>query len=287
MKIAISGSGGFIGSNLCALLQQYQNNYEIIPVDIVTGIDLSDSADCAGITKFDVFVHLANLTYVPASYQNPEKFYRINYLTTLNALELCRKYNAKLIYISSYVYGAPQYLPVDENHPVRPFNPYAQSKVICETLCDGYFRDFHIPVIILRPFNIYGIGQKGNLIIPEIIRQLKEHRTIISLRDPNPKRDYINVSDVVHAIKACIDFNNLAIRRYNLCYGKSYSVQELTEIINSHLNKKVEFTFSQSDRPNEVDDTVGTTEKIRRELNWSPKIDLKTGIAGIIEYEKL
>lgn len=287
MNIVISGAKGFVGRNLRLFLEQTSGNYTIIPIDIEDGFDLTDRFQCKQVVKFDVFVHLANLAYVPESYENPELFYRVNYLTTLNALELCRKYNARFIYVSSYVYGTPNYLPVDELHPVNPFNPYAQSKVICESLCEGYHRDFNIPIIILRPFNIYGIGQKGNLLIPEIIQQLKHGNTDIYLKDPNPKRDYINVIDVSSALKMCIDYENLSFRKYNICSGKSYSVLELTETINMTLKKKVSFNFSNSDRPNEVNETRGSNSKILKEIGWKPKIDLAHGVIDIIEYENL
>lgn len=286
MKVAISGASGFVGRNICSLLESF-DSYQVIPLDIITGIDLENITECDEIEEFDVFLHLANLAYVPASYENPELFYRTNYLTTLNALELCRKYKAKFVYVSSYVYGSPQYLPVDESHPVTPFNPYAQTKVICESLCEGYHRDFKIPVIVLRPFNIYGVGQTGNLLIPEIIQQLKEGKTTVHLKDASPKRDYVNVLDIAIALKACVDSGIAEHRTYNLCSGKSYSVLELTEIVNSILKSKVVFEFSITDRPNEVNDARGCNMKIFNELGWKPNVDLLDGIKAIIEYEKL
>jgi len=286
MRVAISGASGFVGRHICSLLESL-DSYQVVPLDIINGIDLENRADCDEIEEFDVFVHLANLSFVPASYENPELFYRTNYLTTLNALELCKKYKAKFVYVSSYVYGPPQYLPVDESHPVNSFNPYAQTKVICESLCEGYHRDFKIPVIVLRPFNIYGAGQSGNLLIPEIIQQLKEGKTTVQLKDASPKRDYINVLDIALSLKACIDTGNTEHRTYNLCSGKSYSVLELTEIVNSLLKTKVMFEFSKTDRPNEVNDARGCNMKIFNELGWKPNMDLLDGMKDIIEYENL
>ncbi len=287
MRIAISGINGFVGNKLNDTLSKTPRDYHIIPIDITSGIDLSDKAQADNIQSFDVFVHLANLSYVPESYKNPELFYKINYLTTLNSLELCRKYNASFIFVSSYVYGSPLYLPVDEQHPITPFNPYAQSKVICESLCEGYNRDFNIPVIIVRPFNIYGVGQKGNLIIPEIINQLKQGKSVIQLKDPTPRRDYINVKDVAEALKICINHKHKSIKKYNLCTGISYSVLELTEHINQALRNKVCFRFNNTDRPNEVNETKGSYAKILNELGWKPKTDLIDGISEIMKYEGL
>lgn len=283
MRIAVAGSEGFVGSNVC--IQLTAAGHEIIPIDVTKGVDLCDAAVVNQIPQIDCFIHLANLVFVPASYADPAKFYRVNYLTTLNALEVCRKWNARLVYISSYIYGPPQYLPVDENHPICPFNPYAQTKVICEKMCEGYHRDFGVPVSIVRPFNIYGVGQQGKLLIPEIIGQLKEGNTVIQLKASSPRRDYINVVDVARAIVTCA-MSNEPFGAYNACSGESVSVKEITEIINRNLRHKVEFRFAASDRPNEVDESRGSCEKLKS-LGWNPSIGFEEGIKEILKSENL
>jgi len=146
-------------------------------------------------------------------------------------LELCRINHAKMIFFSSYVYGHPQYQPIDENHPIQAFNPYSQTKVICESLCEGYNRDFKVPVIIFRPFNIYGTGQNPDFLIPTIIQQAKSGKIVI--KDDRPKRDYIHVEDIVKAIVAAIEAGNTdnSIKTYNLGTGESYSVKEIADIV--------------------------------------------------------
>lgn len=283
MYIAVAGCDGFVGRMVCSLFEE--SGHTIFPIDITKGLDLCDAAIVNKVPKIDCFIHLANLVYVPASYEDPAKFYRVNYLTTLNALEVCRKWNAKLIYISSYIYGPPKYLPVDEKHPVCPFNPYAQTKVICEKLCEGYHRDFGVNIAIIRPFNLYGTGQKGKLLIPEIISQLKEGKKQIQLKAATPRRDYINVIDVARAIKLCAE-TECTIGPYNVCSGESVSVLEITEIINRNLKQKVEFTFSSSDRPNEVDETRGAYNNLKA-LGWEPSISFEEGIKAILVSENL
>lgn len=283
MIIAVAGSDGFVGTKVCEQLEA--KGHEVVRIDITRDFDLCDNTIIDKIDPIDCFVHLANLVFVLGSYAEPEKYYRINYLTTLNALEICRKYNARLVYASSYIYGPPQYLPVDENHPVCPFNPYAQTKVICEKLCEGYHRDFKVKVSILRPFNIYGVGQKGKLLIPEIIGQLKEGKDTIELKASSPRRDYINVIDVASAFVACTeDTNDFNI--YNVCSGESISVRELTEVINKHLKKKVQFNFSEMARPNEVDESRGSYSKLES-IGWRRTITLDEGIKQLIESENL
>jgi len=283
MKVAVAGSDGFVGHHVCSQLEA--NGHSVIKIDITNGLDLCDNSIVSKIEQIDAFIHLANLVYVPASYENPEKFYRINYLTTLNALEICRKYNARLIYASSYIYGTPQYLPVDENHPINPFNPYAQTKVICEKLCEGYHRDFKVKVSILRPFNIYGVGQKGMLLIPEIIGQLKEGKKEIQLKAASPRRDYVNVKDVAGAFVACLDDTN-DYSVFNVCSGSSVSVREITEIINRYLKNKVTFLFAESDRPHEVNETLGSCEKLMS-IGWKNTLTFEEGIQEIVNSENL
>lgn len=283
MKIAVAGSDGFVGRNVCDQLES--QGHSIIKIDVSKGVDLCNSSIIDKIEPIDAFIHLANLVYVPASYENPENFYRVNFLTTLNALEICRKHNARLIYASSYIYGSPQYLPVDENHPVCPFNPYAQTKMICEKMCEGYHRDFKVKCSILRPFNIYGPNQKGMLLIPEIIGQIKKGKKQIKLKAASPRRDYVNVKDVAAAFVACItDINEYNV--YNVCSGTSVSVREITEIINKHLAEKVEFLFAESDRPNEVNDTLGSCKKLES-IGWKNTIRFEQGIIEIINSEGL
>lgn len=287
MNIIISGSEGFLGRYVKTNLRTNGDSFNVVKeIDVTSGDDLCSNEIVEKLPSFDCFIHLANLVYVPGSYVDPEKYYRVNYLTTLNALEACRKNKAHLIYLSSYIYGHPQYLPVSELHPIAPFNPYAQTKYICESLCEGYHRDFGVNVTILRPFNIYGSGQKGSLLIPEILKQLKEGNYEVHLKAASPRRDFVHVVDVAKAIVAAIDDKN-GLNVYNVCSGSSLSVKEITEIINRHLKKKVIFSFAESDRPNEVDDTIGSYEKLSKKLGWKPSISFEEGMAEILKRENL
>lgn len=283
MRIAVAGCDGFFGSRVCAILEE--SGEELVRIDISQGVDFSLPGAFEKVPKVDAFIHLANLVFVPGSYEKPELYYRVNYMTTLNALEVCRRDGAHLVYISSYVYGAPQYLPVDEAHPVAPFNPYAQTKVICEKLCEGYHRDFGVPVSVIRPFNLYGEGQKGSLLIPEIIGQLKEGKEEIRLKSPHPRRDYIHVQDAAAAVCLCARISE-SYSVYNVCSGESVSIREITRIINRHLKRKVRFVFSSSDRPNEVDETRGAYTRLLA-LGWHPTISFEDGIKALLEYENL
>lgn len=280
MKILITGYSGFIGGYLHKRLQN--SEHELCLVDIANGVDICDWQQVKVYENVDVVVHLANLSFVPASYENPKKFYETNYLSTLNMLELCRISNARMIFFSSYVYGHPEYQPIDENHPVQAFNPYAQTKVICESLCQGYNRDFKVPVTIFRPFNIYGTGQNPDFLIPSIIQQAKNGKIIVN--DDRPKRDYIHVTDVVEAIVAAIETIQVTkeMHTYNLGTGVSYSVREIVDIVRSFFNTEIDYLCTNEFRPNDVMDTIADISKIKSELCWSPGISIQDGLKKML-----
>ncbi|MFB6320380.1 NAD-dependent epimerase/dehydratase family protein [Saccharicrinis sp. FJH54] len=279
MRIAITGSFGFIGKHLKNAIQLNFPDYSIIELDINNGYDLTNKDSLNSISDFDLLIHLAGKSFVPESFNMPHEYYYTNVVSTLNALELCRKKNARFIFFSSYVYGEPEYLPIDENHPLKAFNPYAQTKIIGEELCKGYHRDFNIPVLIFRPFNIYGPGQNENFLIPKIISEVKKGNTSVKLKDARPRRDFIYITDVIDAIiKACsTDFDYETL---NIASEKSYSVKELTDIIKMvSENTSLQFIFDENTvRKNEVLETVGSNKKIKSVLNWEPKVSLKKGI---------
>ena len=154
MIVVVTGSSGFIGSRLVKKLKRL--NHNVIEIDIQNGFDIMDFKQLKTIKKFDVCVHLAGLTFVPLSYEKPHDFFSLNVNGLINCIELCKIHNAKMVFSSSYVYGEPKYLPIDEKHPVVGFNPYAETKLIGETICRAYNKYFGIKSIILRPSNIYG-----------------------------------------------------------------------------------------------------------------------------------
>ena len=281
MRILITGFSGFIGSYLTKKLQELQ--HELILCDLSNGINICNWDEIKDIKNLDFVVHLANLSYVPASYQEPKKFYEVNYMGTLNMLELCRLNNAKLIYFSSYMYGHPKYQPIDEQHPIQAYNPYSQTKVICESICEGYNRDFMVPVTIFRPFNIYGKGQNADFLIPTIINQAKSGKIII--KDDRPKRDYIHVNDIVEAVSSAMFIKNESsnYQIFNLGTGKSNSVKDVIDIVCQLYNHTIEYQCTNEIRQNEVLDTIANISKIKNNLGWEPKVSLFEGLKSIID----
>jgi UDP-glucose 4-epimerase len=179
---------------------------------------------------FDVLIHLAAITYVPQSFKTPREMFRVNINGTLNMLELCRVNKAKMIFNSSYVYGAPKYLPIDEKHPISSHNPYCQSKIIGESLCEGYYRDFEVPITIFRIFNVYGEGQAPHFLIPHILQELAQNNDIV-LENPVPRRDYVHINDILKAYQKAIDYNSNDFEIFNIGTGLSHSAKDVAEMM--------------------------------------------------------
>jgi nucleoside-diphosphate-sugar epimerase len=279
MKIAVTGSSGFVGSHLVKRLKAL--NHIVFDIDIKKGIDITDSRQLESVEHFDTLFHLAAKSYVPDSYKDPRSFFHLNIIGTLNALELCRLYKAPMIFISSYPYGSPQYLPIDENHPVAAFNPYAQSKLISEQLCQAYNRDFQTPVIIVRPFNLYGPGQNENFLIPSIINQAKSGKIV--LKDPDPKRDFLYIDDFIDLLVKLLNVRNTDCQIFNAGSSKSFSVREIAEIVCRLINKNISIEFTNHKRPNEIPDTVADVSKAKKLLGWQPKISAEEGLGFLIQ----
>jgi len=282
MKIAVTGSSGFVGSHLVEKLIKLGT--DMICLDIRDGIDITDWNQIKDTEKFDVLIHLAAKSYVPDSYKLPRNFYYTNIIGTLNALELCRIHKAKMIYTSSYVYGSPQYLPIDEKHPIAVFNPYAQSKIIGEQICNSYNKIFNVSVVILRPFNIYGPGQDSKFLIPSIIKQAKLGKLL--LKDPKPKRDFIYIDDMIEAYIKCIEYNDSSFEIFNIGFGKSYSVKEIAEMIANKFGQEKDINFTSEKRKDEIINTVADITKAKHLLNWTPNISLKKGLKLCISMYK-
>lgn len=282
-RILVTGSNGFVGKNLVEELQR--QDAEVLTLSDHSGhrIDIRDQKIAKEIQDIDIVYHLAAKTYVPYSFEKPRETYEVNLLGTLNILDMCRSNNIeKIIFASSYVYGQPQYLPINEKHPLQPTNPYMRSKVLGEELCRAYYADFGVKCIILRSFNIYGPDQNMNFLIPSIIIQLQNGK--IELKDQEPKRDFIYISDVIGAYIKAGEFNG-DFDVFNIGYGKSYSVKEIVDKIIQIYGKDVKVKYTNERRKNEIMDTVSDIKNVREKLGWKPDVDIDTGLYNCVSYK--
>ena len=283
-RVLVTGGGGFLGRPLCEKLRD--SGKEVLSLDRRSGMDITDWDHLCGIEPCDTVYHLAAVTGVDTAMSQPRDAYVTNVLGTLNVLEYCRLQKARrLVFASTYVYGRPRYLPVDEDHPVNPGNLYAQSKVIGETLCRQYYEDFGISVVILRIFNPYGPGQQGNFLIPTILNQLQRQGQVV-LRDPTPRRDFIFVQDVVDAFVKAGDYVGSEFAMFNVSSGKSYSVAEIIGKIRKIDDRPFDVVYTGPTRPFEIADCVGGVERSRSALAWGAKIDIDSGLRRTLQAWK-
>jgi nucleoside-diphosphate-sugar epimerase len=282
-NILLTGASGFIGKYLHSSLES--SGYIVFPFSKTNGFDIcnKDSFNFFLDKEIDTVYHLAGNTYVPESWNNPSGFYKTNTLGTQNVLDFCRKENAKIIYISAYIYGVPRYLPINENHPVQPNNPYAHSKYLGEEICRFYSSNFGLKSIILRPFNLYGLGQSDIFLIPTILKQMKSGK--ITVKDDIPKRDYLYINDFIKACISCLDYQENSIT-FNIGSGTSYSVGEIVDIIKSAYSKNIEYVCLNEKRQNEIIDTIADCTLIKTKLGWKPEINFQEAIEKMVKsYE--
>jgi UDP-glucose 4-epimerase len=288
-RILLTGAQGFIGSHLFHELKKQKAevstlvDYKGNPIDVRSWQSIQELG--TKIEKVDILYHLAALMFAPYSFENPREIFEVNVLGTLNILELCRlQHIEKIVFASSYVYGCPQYLPVDEEHPLKPSNPYARSKVLGEDLCKAFNEDYDLKCTILRLFNVYGPEQSDTFLIPLILKQVAGGR--IELMDPEPKRDFLYISDAIEAFIKAGEYVGAGFNVFNIGFGLSYSVNEIVHDVLEIFGRRAEVRYQYARRRNEVMDVVADIQKAKRELDWIPRVELKEGLRRYIEWYK-
>lgn len=279
-KIIVTGASGFIGSHLVPHLRQ--SGFNVFGKSSADG-DVVDEATWRMFEVADVVIHLAGKTFVPDSWANPSQFMQCNLLGAVQALDYCRQYNARLVFLSSYLYGNPRELPIAETAPLMANNPYALSKKLAEEACRFYAESFNVSVNVLRPFNVYGPGQSECFLIPWIMKQVNQGRSI-NVKDLEPKRDYVYVSDLVAAIaKAVVTPSNFQV--VNIGTGVSHSVEELIRVIQQVKGTSLPVISGAERRQDEVMDTVADIREAKKMFGWTPTISLLEGVKKLFKVD--
>jgi nucleoside-diphosphate-sugar epimerase len=280
-RVLVTGGSGFVGRRLVRFLREegaevYAPERGILDVAAGPLPDLSA----------DWVIHLAGRTYVPASWDDPADFYRVNVQGTVNVLDYCRRARARLIYVSGYCYGIPETLPIPETAPLRPNNPYAFSKSAAEETCRFFFERLQTLVTIVRPFNIYGPGQAANFLVPRIVEQaIDPAAAAIVVEDDTPRRDYVHVDDVVSAIES-LRRNPKPGATFNIGSGESYSVAEVAEMVRSAAAVGKPVVSRGNRRVNDIPDVIADITAIRNAVGWSPSIALPDGLRGMVTHAR-
>ena len=306
-KILVTGGAGYIGSHVVKLLGE--NGYEVLTYDnLSTGhrravlygdlikADLADKETLRKVFKEfkpDAVMHFAASIVVPESVKNPLKYYRNNVVNTINLLEAMEEFGVKNFIFSSSaaVYGIPKKIPVSENAPLNPINPYGETKATVERILRDLAnsRD-NFRYVSLRYFNVAGADPEGKIgfAYPEtthlIIRALKvakgeiEKLEIYGTDYPTPDgtciRDYIHVMDIAEAHLVALEYllDGGESDVFNCGYGHGFSVKEVVETVKKVTGR--EFKVIETERRSgDPPFLVADNSKIKEKLQWKPKYD--------------
>lgn len=320
MRILVTGGAGYIGSHVVKALGErghdvltydnlsYGHKEAVLYGQLVVG-DLSDTNRLRDV--FDGFrpeaiMHFAALIVVPESIREPLRYYANNFCNSLNLLNICLEKGVNKFIFSSTaaVYGIPEKIPVNEEAPLKPINPYGMSKVMVENALSDISKISDFRYVSLRYFNVAGadplarIGQwredATHLITVAVRTSLgkKPFLEIFGTDYPTPDgtciRDYIHVEDLSEAHLIALDYllNGGTSDIFNCGYGHGYSVKEVVEVVKrvTGVNFKVIETDRREGDPPEL---IADSSKLRRAMNWKPRYnDLEYIVRTAYEWEK-
>jgi UDP-glucose 4-epimerase len=298
VKSIVTGGAGFIGSNLVDRL--VKERHKVIVLDnFISGSksNLSHhSKKNVKIVKIDIsnnknlykyFIdasyvfHLAGLAEIIPSIKNPKKYFINNTLGTLNVLEAAKKAKIKkFIYAaSSSCYGTPKKIPTKETQKIDTKHPYAFTKFLGEEAVIKYANFFDMPNISCRFFNVYGPrlntrGQYG-AVFGNFLTQKQNKKPFTIVGNGNQTRDFIHVDDLTNAFIKLIR-SNFKNKIYNIGSGKETSINQIASIIGG---KKV-FIPKRLGEPHR---SCANISKIKKDINWKPKISITEGIKRLFK----
>jgi nucleoside-diphosphate-sugar epimerase len=278
----VTGAGGFIGQALARALTRA--GHDVIAVQRSDG-DVTEPATWQGLPAVDHVFHLAGRSFVPESWRDPGDFLHTNVDGTARALEYCRARRAHLVFVSAYVYGQPKRLPIHENDPIEPNNPYALSKYLAEQVCAFFATHISLPVTVLRPFNVIGCGQRSDFLIPTLLAQIRKGEAI-RVKDLHPRRDYIFLEDLVDALIRAIDKPE-GFRVLNIGSGVSHSVRDVIDLLQHAADIRLPVLTDADPRPHEIADVRADITRARTVLGWEPRHTLADAIARIVEADRI
>lgn len=294
--VLVTGASGFVGSHLTShlersgakvigLARRARKGHQFETVDLMDMQKLEQVF--AKSLPFACF-HLGGITSVEEGQIRPYETFKTNFTSTLNILELCRRFKVSRIVVAStvHVYGNSP-LPYHEDEPPRPSRPYETSKTCTDLVAQSYADAFHLPVLIPRFVNIYGPGDLNfNRVIPKTIR------SVLQGKDPTiwggqAQREYLYIDDAVAAYDLLAQISDVQIERnriYNFGTGELISVSALMRNIISLTGVNAALHKIATGRPDELPKQLVSWGKAKRVLGWKPKVKLINGLKLTIDW---
>jgi UDP-glucose 4-epimerase len=301
-KVLITGGLGQIGSYLVDSLHLFSHvtvldnmssgskyavpeGVRLVKEDILSPMARRLAAD------HDVVIHTAAQISVVRSMEEPVFDAQNNIFGTLNLLEGARMGNVrKFICISSAaVYGNPQYLPIDEEHPQNPLSPYGASKLCAEKYCTMYQRAYGLPTVCIRPFNIYSPRQDPSNpysgVISKFISRVSQGLPPIIFGDGSQTRDFVSSYDVVDMISLLMENNGNDGEVFNVGTGRKTRIDELASIVLDAFGSEADIEY-RDPLPGDIRDSYSDISKAKK-AGYVPKVDLKEGLLEVIHAHRL
>ena len=309
MKVLVTGGAGYIGSHVVLDLIDARHDVVILDdmslgcvenihdkAEFVEGSTLDEAMLDEVLAKnMDAVVHLAAFKAAGESMTNPEKYSRNNLNGTTNVLNAMMKYNVMTFVFSSTaaVYGYPEYLPVDEAHPLKPINYYGYTKLAIEDMLKWYGELKGLKFAALRYFNaagydvngkLYGLEQNPQNLLPIVMEVASGVRKSMDIfgddyetSDGTGIRDYIHVNDLASAHVSALEYlqenDSLTV---NLATGEGYSVMDVIKEAETISGHAINYNIVDR-RPGDPAELIATSKQANKLLNWAPKYsDLNT-----------
>ena len=298
MKSIVTGGAGFIGSHLCEklvllghkviLIDNFligkKNNIKQIKGKIkIVNKDIRNLKSIKNLFKnVDNVFHLAALADIVPSIENPDDYFSTNVQGTYNVLKASVDNKVKrFIYsASSSCYGIPKKYPTSENEKIMPQYPYALTKRMGEELVVHFSKVYKLNANSLRFFNVYGPRARTSgtygAVFGVFLAQKIANKPFTIVGDGSQKRDFTFVSDIVDAIINTSKHNNISGKIYNIGSGTTVSINRIAKLLGG---KKI---FIPK-RPGEPDITFADIKKIKKDINWKPKISIEKGVKLILK----
>lgn len=298
MKFAVTGGAGFIGNNIVHLLLNHGHQVKVIDnlhtgkmenlSDIIEqiefeNIDIRDYEKLShSLKNIDGVFHQAALTIVQESFEKEKEYHDVNVQGTENVFKIAKKEGIKVVYASSSsIYGNTEQIPIKENFPRKPINPYGKTKLDDELLAEKYCSE-DVKIIGLRYFNVYGIGQTGTYagVITKFLNKLEKSESPIIFGDGSQVRDFVYVKDVALANLAAMN-SSVSEGFYNIGTGKSVSIFELTEKMISLFKLNLKPLFEKP-LEGDVKKSMADITLTKSKLNWNYDTELENGLKSFV-----
>jgi len=304
-RILVTGGAGFIGSHLVdelvkegfevtvfddlstGRIENIRHHSEKRKIRFIEG-DVRRRKDVEeALEGVEVVFHLAAITSVPYSVKHSKVTYEVNVDGTRNLLEACLRSSVeRFIYLSTCgVYGEPEYLPVDENHPTNPISPYAEAKLKAEQACMKFQEVYGLKTTVFRPFNVYGSRQRNDWyggVIANFIERLRRGKPPLIYGDGKQTRDFIYVDDAVRAFMAALNHNDAVGRTFNIATGIPTSINKLAQLLMELFGAEGIKPQHTSPRQGDIKHIYANIEKAKHRLGFEPRVSLSEGLTSLI-----